>query len=1124
MIGCDNLGKFTFYVVNSWRDSLLEWLVLFLMTKLTSSLLDGFPYERFADNASVKRGRNYFNEGRVVDIELYDDNEAICSVSGDSGDYIVSIAVDEDSDRLSFECDCPYAENHFCKHMVAAALELSDYLRNREGGEQKEDRKSDSSDLRRDRVWEDRLGIVFHQLPRAAAAGGNFQSYAAFLLMEKSGYYYSVGYSFTPYIVKAKNWQILEEILPAGSEMVNDLLDKNCEWIKYCEELYGRVNPEGCVNLSPDAVNLMMLMYQYLRSFGNLSTITKFFGLLHQFKVPVFLGNKYKQTVAGRITVLPEPVKLGVCLTQSDSKLLLQAALQGETESLGGQKPEIVSTNPPWLLMGKKLFQAPDENAIPLISSFPITIPESDIDDFRNNYLRRIAQSLPVTGKMITWQDVSAEPVPRLYLHDDEKKGLRAEMRFGYGEYEVNASRDVPAQSVDAVENSWNLVRVQRQPEREQAFHQLLADPVYRLKRAGSTQPYGTFELRARAHPFDFLLYSIPKLTAASFEIFGEEKLKAGKINRATPSLSVNITSGIDWFDLQASVQFGDQQVDFRDVRKALKQGERYIKLTDGTIGRLPDEWLEKYKHLWELARETETGFRVSDFQLPLVDALLEDGVVNQAPSDLNQRRERLRSFEKITPHPLPDGFVGELRPYQKHGFDWLYFLHQYKFGGILADDMGLGKTVQVLVYLLSLKEAVTSEHTSRAASLLVVPNSLIDNWQRESTKFTPGLHFLEYVGNFRKKDTTVFNDYDIVITTYGTMLRDIELLRQYPFDHIILDESQAIKNPLAKSARAARLLNASYRIVVTGTPVENNTFELWSQFAFINPGLLGSLEYFKKAFAVPIESEQDEQAAATLRKLTYPFILRRTKKQVAPELPPRIERTIFTDMDAVQKRLYAQTKERYRAELLGLIEKQGINDTRFKILEGMLRLRQIAINPALVEPGYRGEAPKFEFLLETLETLQTEKHKALIFSQFVETLHLLQHELDARKIRYEYLDGQTRDRQAHVDSFQCDPAIPFFLISLKAGGVGLNLTAADYVIHIDPWWNPAVEMQASDRAHRIGQDKPVFIYKIITHDTVEEKILQLQDKKRALVDNLITSDANFFKSLTKDDVKMLFE
>jgi non-specific serine/threonine protein kinase len=310
----------------------------------------------------------------------------------------------------------------------------------------------------------------------------------------------------------------------------------------------------------------------------------------------------------------------------------------------------------------------------------------------------------------------------------------------------------------------------------------------------------------------------------------------------------------------------------------------------------------------------------------------------------------------------------------------------------------------------------------------------------------------------------------------------------------------------------------------MTGTPVENNTFELWSQFAFLNPGLLGSMEYFKKEFANPIESAGDEKCAELLRKLIYPFILLRTKEQVALELPPRTERIVYTDMETAQKRFYTQTRERYRAELLGLIEREGINDARFRILEGLLRLRQIAVHPALVDKKYKGKAPKFEMLLETLETLQAENHKALIFSQFVETLKLVKKELDARKIRYSYLDGQTSNRQSRVDDFQNNEKIPFFLISLKAGGVGLNLTAADYVIHLDPWWNPAVEMQASDRAHRIGQTKPVFVYKIIARGTVEEKILQLQEKKRALVRNIIATEASFFKSLTQEDVKTLFE
>ncbi len=384
---------------------------------------------------------------------------------------------------------------------------------------------------------------------------------------------------------------------------------------------------------------------------------------------------------------------------------------------------------------------------------------------------------------------------------------------------------------------------------------------------------------------------------------------------------------------------------------------------------------------------------------------------------------------------------------------------------------------------------------------------------------------FLEYVGNLRKKDHSALEKHDVVLTTYGTMLRDITFLRAYRFSYVILDESQAIKNPLAQSSKAVRLLQADHRLCLTGTPVENNTFELWSQFAFLNPGLLGSLEYFKREFAAVIE-QRDAQAQETtqlLRRLIYPFILRRTKEQVAPELPPRSERILYTDLEPAQRKLYQRTRDYYRGLLLGMLEESDINDVRMQILEGLLRLRQVCIHPRLIEPTYQGPAAKFELLLETLETLQAENHKALIFSQFVQTLALLRKEMDQRGMRYAYLSGQTHDRQEQVDLFQNDPQVPFFLISLKAGGLGLNLTAADYVLLLDPWWNPAVEMQAADRAHRIGQDKPVFIYKFIARETVEEKILQLQERKRELVEQLISAEGGFFKALTKEDIQLLF-
>jgi non-specific serine/threonine protein kinase len=1107
------------------------------MPSLTPQLLENFPYSQHADPQSIQRGRAYYKDGNAWNVELITKSEAVILVDGNSGEYTVEIEVDQKG-QLLFTCDCPYAdEGNFCKHMIAAALELSEYLKDEEDFDDDEDNTIQPPPAPNSN-WQNKLKETLASAPRRSASP-NLTHYVSVILLTRSqvGYY---GYGSTaranyyyllePLIIKANEWYGLAGGEKKSAQEINSFLEADKKWIKASERMYQHANPLGCLNLDNDAASLLNVLSDITRYGIGTSNLPMLLSMLSKFDIPVFLGSRYPDKIDRRVHILPNPIDIKIDIQNDESKLTLQAGYEHEgTFKHIQQKVETISTNPAWVLMDNTIAQPRNANALAILPSFPIEIPNGQVELFREQYFAQIAQLLPIKSDIVQWRDVRAEPVARLYLHDDNQrsspvdkdKTLRADLRFGYGEHELPLGKE-EAYSLETVPDSWDLIRVHRQLEREQHFYQLLTDPSYRLKRAGTTQPYGTLELRARAHPFDFLLHSVPLLTQAGFEIYGEDNLKLGRINRHTATLRVSISSGIDWFDLKTFVEFGDQQIAFHDVRKALKRGEHYIKLADGSVGQIPAEWLEKYKHLWGMAEETADGFRVSDFHLPLLDKLLEEDETIQTPSELIQRRERFRHFERIAPQPLPQGFTGELRPYQKHGYDWLHFLKEYKFGGILADDMGLGKTVQVLAYLQSQQGQASAE--KEAATLLIVPKSLITNWQRESEKFTPSLKFLEYMGNFRNKDVSIFNEYDIVLTTYGTMLRDIEILRGYHFHHVILDESQAIKNPLAKSAKAARLLKADHRIVMTGTPVENNTFELWSQFAFLNPDLLGNMDYFKHAFANPIESGNDEKAMAMLKSLVYPFIMRRTKEQVAPELPPRTERIVYTDMDAAQKKLYTQTREKYRAELLGLIESDGMNDARFKILEGLLRLRQIAIHPALVDKKYKGEAPKFEILLKTLETLQAENHKALIFSQFVETLKLVRKELDARKIKYMYLDGQTQNRQEKVDEFQSNDALSFFLISLKAGGVGLNLTAADYVIHLDPWWNPAVEMQASDRAHRIGQDKPVFVYKIIARDTVEEKILQLQEKKRALVKNIISSESSFFKSLTKDDVKMLFE
>ncbi|WP_190242651.1 SNF2-related protein [Hymenobacter lapidiphilus] len=427
--------------------------------------------------------------------------------------------------------------------------------------------------------------------------------------------------------------------------------------------------------------------------------------------------------------------------------------------------------------------------------------------------------------------------------------------------------------------------------------------------------------------------------------------------------------------------------------------------------------------------------------------------------------------------------------------------------------------TVQTLALLLQRKETATARG---AASLLVMPTSLVYNWMTEAFKFAPGLRLLIYTGTYREKNVAQFADYDVVLTSYGIVRLDIELLKTYQFDYVILDESQAIKNPGSTTSQAVRQLPARHRLILTGTPVENSTMDLWSQMSFINPGLLGTQAFFRKEFLKPIEKHQDEDKRRRLHALIKPFILRRHKAQVATELPAKIENLNYCAMTDEQQQFYEETKSHYRNLILQNLEETGSANTQFVLLQGLTKLRLIANHPRLADPNYTHESGKLREVVRMIKSVVAEGHKVLVFSQFVKHLDLVRTALDERQITYAYLDGNTRDRHKEVTRFQDTPELRVFLISLKAGGVGLNLTAADYVFLLDPWWNPAVEAQAVDRAHRIGQERTVFTYKFITRGTVEEKILALQRKKIQLVTDLISTDEAVIKNLTKEDIEEL--
>ena len=446
-------------------------------------------------------------------------------------------------------------------------------------------------------------------------------------------------------------------------------------------------------------------------------------------------------------------------------------------------------------------------------------------------------------------------------------------------------------------------------------------------------------------------------------------------------------------------------------------------------------------------------------------------------------------------------------------------FLRSYNLGGCLADDMGLGKTVQTLALLQKIHEA-----DDAGSSLLVMPTSLIYNWEKEAEKFTPNLKILKYTGVKRNKDHTKFVNYDLIITSYGIVRQDIAILTQFHFNYIILDESQVIKNPDSNISKCVKDLNSSSRLILSGTPIENTTMDLWNQMTFVNPGLLGSKTFFKKQFQIPIEKKGDEERIKKLYSIIKPFMLRRDKSQVATDLPDKIENVQYCSMTPEQEEVYKKIKETYRDQILTEIESAGLGKSSLTILQGLTKLRQVANHPILENDKYNGGSGKHEDFARMLENALRKNHKILIFSQFVKHLKEVEKHLITNGIKYSYLDGTTKDRDKQVESFQNNKEIRVFLISLKAGGLGLNLTQADYVFLLDPWWNPAIEAQAIDRAHRIGQKNKVFTYRFITKNTVEEKIMLLQNSKRKLASELISTEESFVKNLSKDDIVQLLD
>lgn len=822
----------------------------------------------------------------------------------------------------------------------------------------------------------------------------------------------------------------------------------------------------------------------------------------------------------------------------------------------------IILHEPCYLLAENKLLWFEEEldgkKLEPFLNKKSILVPEKSVA----TYLEKIAvplfekHSLFCEGIRVETEMHKASPVLRLEESVDSKPGFILSFRYDDKLFNYHSNRRVSV-ALSTEGNEYTLRRIRRSSEWEKQKLQVILDlGLIQIEASLFRIPQRDYELSGY---LDWLRENSDSLEKAGFSI--EQNTGKSPYHLGKALLDVDIFEQADWFDLRVKVMFGEFEIPFIQLRKYILRGQKEFELPNGEIAIIPEEWFDKIGGMISIS-ESRDQVRVKKFQFSQLKHLLESRTITA-------RLDELRKFESIHTLNDPSGFTGKLRPYQKAGYDWFGFLQQFRFGGCLADDMGLGKTVQTLALLANEKEKHTqtttidepsssaanagisvaqeaqeaqldlfssviaqtasrkvmiSQINERPINLLIVPASLMYNWEQEAARFAPKLKTYIHQGISRVSNPAMLDRYDLIISTYGTVRNDIEMLKQKAFHYVILDESQTIKNPHSQTFRAIRDLKSQFRLALTGTPIENSITDLWSQMTFLNPGLLGTYTHFVKHFADPIEKQKDSSRAEKLQALVKPFLLRRTKEQVAPDLPPKIEQVVYCDMTEEQNSLYESKKSEYRNHIFDTIARQGLEQSKLFVIKGLTELRLLANHPKMLDKNYDEASGKFEELIERIETVVEQGHKVLVFSQFVKQLRMIAGRLMTMKYDFCYFDGTTgtQDRAIEVERFQEDESVRIFLISLKAGGTGLNLTEADYVFLADPWWNPAVEQQAIDRSHRIGQSKTVFSLKFITRNTIEEKIHQLQSKKKFWSDSIITTEESFVKHLTQEDIEVL--
>ncbi|MFW5831853.1 MAG: SNF2-related protein, partial [Prolixibacteraceae bacterium] len=910
------------------------------------------------------------------------------------------------------------------------------------------------------------------------------------------------------------------EIVPiAGKPKKNDPTRLAAYIKEYDEEMDERF----IIRKSENAKKLLRIIDELNDGKGNdFQLIKRGFELLRNEKYVYGLTNdvgKIRKKDLTDITLSTEPADVVFEVSKKKEFLTLDLKIKLGEELI---KRKVFQSKPAdnyIFTSGTTYYFARSEKVAQTIAEFPeiIKMVASFKDQFFKNVVEPVSKNFEIQFKNGTFKSETVEL-------DFHKKQLFLSEHEDYVvftprvEYDNNVSAVLNSTGNILVKNGDTITEYRRNFELENDFLDSLAELHAGFEDQKSRKQ---FYLHYSDFTKDLWFYRFfDQLQILNVEVFGLKELKNFRYSPYKGKISTSVTSGQDWFEVDISVRFGDNRVTLNDIKKAVLNKQRYIQLKDGSAGILPSEWFHKLEKYFRNGEIKKDKLEISKLRFSLIDELFDNIDDTGVLQEIAEKRQRLKNFTSINETCVPKQIKAGLRHYQKEGLNWLNFLDEMQWGGILADDMGLGKTLQVLAFLQQQAEK------NMGASLIVVPTTLLFNWENELKKFAPKLKALYYYGNDRQKNTADFTNYDLVFTTYGILLRDIEILSGFRFNYAVLDESQAIKNPASHRYKAACLINARNKIALTGTPIENSTFDLFAQMNYANRGFLGGVQKFRENYSTPIDKNENEVIAAELNKIINPFVLRRTKEMVASELPDKTENIMYCEMENEQRRVYDAYRNEYRNRLLNKIEEEGIGKSKMMVLEALTRLRQICDSPLLLNSDEIAETQSVKIKELTRHiSHKTGSHKILIFSQFVKMLGLIRDEMSKLNIEYEYLDGQSssKQREQSVKNFQEDENLRVFLISLKAGGTGLNLTAADYVFIVDPWWNPAVENQAIDRCHRIGQDKKVFAYRMICKNTVEEKIIDLQNKKKKIAGDIIHTDESVLKKLDKNDINELF-